>query len=108
MIYKVVGDNVTLFAGSLMIVSVYLVVHLDWQLIFIGNVYVADQYNSRILKIDPDGNDSIVVDSGLTGPTDVVFGLNGKLYIADTTEILEFDGSNLTILMAATQDSFNR
>ena len=80
-IYKVVGDNVSLFAGSndsFSILSGPSGLAVDFQ----GNVYVADQYNSRILKIDPDGNDSIVVESGLTGPTDVVFGLNGNLQVA--------------------------
>ena len=41
---------------------------------FQGNVYVADRFNNRIQKIDPMGRVSTLLDSGLTGPTDLVFG----------------------------------
>jgi Uncharacterized conserved protein len=37
------------------------------------------------------GHVSTIV-SGLEGPTDLVFGSNGKLYVADGTRILEIDG----------------
>ena len=74
---------------------------------FQGNVYVADRFNNRIQKIDPMGTVSTFVDTDLKDPTDLVFGSNGKLYIADGTRILEFDGGTSTP-MAATQDSVNR
>ena len=83
-IYKVVDDNVTLFAGSndsFSILSGPSGLAVDFQ----GNVYVADQYNDRIQKIDPTETTAYLLTQDFTGPTDVVFGLNGKLYIADTT-----------------------
>ena len=105
-IYKVFGDNVTLFAGGLDSNAEFdgpSGLTVDFQ----GNVYVADQFNYRIQKIDPMGNVSTFFDTDLEGPTDLVFGSNGKLYVADGTRILEIDGGTSTP-MASTQDSVNR
>ena len=62
---------------------------------FHGNVYVADQYNLRIQQIDPMGTVSTFYDTDLQGPTDLVFGSNGKLYVADGIRILGIDGDRI-------------
>ncbi len=69
-----------------------------------GSLYIADSYNHRIRKIDPQGNISTVAGSGPTGvnagafggdnspanearlnfPTGVALDLHGNLYIADS------------------------
>ncbi|MCU0696627.1 MAG: hypothetical protein MUC96_08875 [Myxococcaceae bacterium] len=51
-----------------------------------GFLYVADTGNRAIRRIDPLGNVSTVVSSGLVDPTGIAVGRGGTLFISDTSE----------------------
>lgn len=62
-----------------------------------GNVYVADQGNEDVVKIDPLGNQttvSITLGTGLSDPTDVATDQAGDLFIVDS-------GNNRIVKVAA-------
>src|SRR6266571_2819657 len=69
-----------------------------------GNVYVADQFSRRVLKYDANtggflgifigSDDALALSQGLSGPTGLIFGPDGNLYVSssDFGDVLEYDG----------------
>ena len=68
-----------------------------------GTLYIADTFNDRIQKINPDGNITIIGKEGSKSgefkfPSGIATDSNGTLYIADTNRIQKINpDGNITI-----------
>ena len=67
-----------------------------------GNVFVADTWNSRIVKMNSDGTNPTVIGSGFSQPQGMAIDSSGNVFIADTwnSRIVKMnsDGTNQTII----------
>ena len=78
-----------------------------------GNIYVADYFNNRVVKLDPSGD--VITQWGSEGsgngqfhnPQDVAIDSSGKVYVTDTHNhrIQKFDSNGQFILKWGTQGS---
>ncbi len=71
-----------------------------------GNLYIADTYNHRVRRVDPQGNITTVTTQPRY-PSDVAVDGTGNLYIADTQRdrVLRVDGSGNVTTVAGTRES---
>ncbi|HMC61956.1 MAG TPA: SBBP repeat-containing protein, partial [Candidatus Solibacter sp.] len=87
-----------------------------------GNLYIADQFNHRIRKVDASGNISTVAGNGTAGytgdggaptsatlddPQGVVVDSSGNIYIADTTNsaVRKISGGKITSIVGSSGGS---
>jgi len=82
-----------------------------------GSLYIADYYNNRIRKVDPDGiittfagtgedgysgDEGPATEAGVKSPRDIVVDVDGNIYIASDNRIRKIDTSGIITTIAGT------